>query len=231
MKFVLASIFRNSAGYVDRYVRQARMLQAAIRNLNPVDTHSLRLVLTEGDSTDDTYNLLDLALAGYNFDYDLGQVNHGGPSFGSIDNEQRWRNISKVCNATLDRIRPDDDVVIYVESDLLWGPSVILNLIRHLWSVNAVAPMCFHAPTGLFYDTWGYRKNGKPFQQQPPYHVDLHDILTPIDSAGSCIVMRASVAREARFTPPEWGIVGFGDNMNSKGYQLWLDPHELVIHP
>jgi hypothetical protein len=231
MNFVLASIFRNSSSYVDRYIRQASLLRDAINKLHPQNTHSLRLVLTEGDSTDDTYDLLDLAAAGKGFSYDLEQVNHGGPSFGSVDNKTRWRNISRVCNATLDRIQPSDDIVIYVESDLLWSPDVMTSLIRHLWQVNAVAPMCFHATTGLFYDTWGFRKNGKQFQPKPPYHLDVQDILTPIDSAGSCIVMRGEVARKARFTPPEFGIVGFGYDMNAQGYQLWLDPNQLVIHP
>jgi hypothetical protein len=229
MNFVLASIFRNSSSYVRRYFQQARLLRDAINKLN--GTNSLRLVLTEGDSTDNTYDLLDMGCSGFSFNHDLQQVNHGGAVYGSIDNAQRWRNISRVCNDTLSRILPSDQIVIYIESDIIWSPQVVLNLVRHLWTVDAVSPMCFHAPTGLFYDTWGYRKNGKAFAQKAPYHPDVQDILTPIDSAGSCIVMRGDVARKARFTPPELGIVGFGQDIQAKGFKLWLDPNELVIHP
>lgn len=229
MNIVLMSIFRNSATYVDRYARQAAMLRDELTKLKG-DYH-LRLVLTEGDSTDNTFDLLDLALAGHGFDYDLETFNHGGPVFGSVDRAQRWINISKVCNFTLERVRQDDDLVIYVESDLLWAPSTMVALMRHHTYCAAVAPMCFHGPTGKFYDTWGHRKNGIQFQPDSPYHPNLGDVLTPIDSAGSCIVMRGEVARKARFTPPEFGMVGFGYNINDLGYGLWLDPHQIVIHP
>ena len=46
---ILASIFRDSATYVDRYVEQVK----ALRELMPV-----RVVAVEGDSTDDTYDQL-----------------------------------------------------------------------------------------------------------------------------------------------------------------------------
>ena len=67
-----------------------------------------------------------------------------------------------------------------------------------------------------------------------PYHPMLASPsptgLYPLDSAGSCLVMRGVVALAARFQPDD-GIVGWGRDMREKGYQLWLDPTVKVEHP
>ncbi len=233
MNIVLASIFRNSTGYLDRYFGQATRLAGALARTG--DT--LKLMLAEGDSSDDTYHSLMNDRSG--LDTTVIKAEHGGPVFGSIDNDQRWRNISFVCNTLLQAITDDPfpaDAVVYVESDLFWHPEMMVTLLGHLndLDIDAVAPMCFHLPTGLFYDTWGHRKDGIRFIPYPPYHPHLVDDptgLTRIDSAGSCIVMSRFVARNCRFEPPERGIVGFGDDMRRLQFQLWLDPAQRVLHP
>lgn len=231
MNIVLASIFRNSSGYLDRYFGQATALRAKLAERG--DT--LRFVWAEGDSEDDTFQRLCVGLNGSAKNSKLIQINHGGPVFGSIDNDQRWRNISKVCNQLLDLIDWNDDFVIYVESDLLWTPETLLELLEDVKHkpIDAVAPMCYHLPTSLFYDIWGHRKDGVRFEPHSPYHAALQPgtTLTPIDSAGSCIVMRGVVAQTARFDPPELGIVGFGNTIRKLGFHLWLDATQRVFHP
>ena len=230
MNVVLASIFRNSSGYLDRYFGQV----ANLRRKLVQQGHTLRMVWVEGDSTDDTFQ----KLAAY-IDNDLRstllQVNHGGKLFASVDDDERWRNISKVCNVLLDQIKEADDFVVYVESDLLWTEDTMLALLDnvHHAGVDACAPMCFHLPTGVFYDTWGHRKDGQRFLPHSPYHSALVPgmKLTQLDSAGSCIVMRAQVAREARFDPPELGIVGFGNTLRKLGFLFWLNSEQRVFHP
>jgi hypothetical protein len=231
MNIVLASIFRNSSSYLDRYFSQITELRRRLAERG----HTLRFAWAEGDSEDDTFQRLAVHLNGMDKRSMLIQVNHGGPMFGSIDNDQRWRNISKVCNELLGLIDWQDDFVVYIESDLLWTAETILALLDHVqyFGIDAVAPMCFHLPTGTFYDTWGHRKNGVRFDAHSPYHQELQPgmSLTPIDSAGSCIVMRGVVAQQARFDPPELGIVGFGNTIRKLGFHLWLDPGQRVFHP
>lgn len=226
MNIAIASIFRNSSTYLERYNRQV----VALRDILHQAGHTTRCIWAEGDSTDDTAAQLKFLSGGQNVQ--LLTVNHGGPSFGSIDNATRWSNISLVCNRVLDAVAADDDIVVYIESDLLWPAAIPLELI---WSVqsgkDAIAPLCMHLPTGLFYDTWGHRKDGERFQPHPPYHPGIGSGQTPIDSAGSCIVMKGEVARTCRFDPPELGIVGFGQSIRSAGYTLWLDPSLRVLHP
>lgn len=224
MNVVLASIFRNSTGYLDRCFDQAARLRAALE----ADGHTLRLLLAEGDSSDGTWEQLQQRIGSSGR---LLKLEHGGPEFGSVDNEQRWRQISFVCNGLLAAVPQEANAVIYVESDLIWEPETMLALLGALDTVPAVSPMSFHQ-AGFFYDTWGFRRNGIRFQPNPPYHPDLHgDVAMRIDSAGSCIVMRGEVARSCRFDPPELGIVGFCRDIYRHGYSLTLLPAYRVVHP
>ena len=209
---MLASIFRDSAAYVDRYFAQVDALRQHI----PVT-----LYLAEGDSTDGTWVVLNERTT--DDDY-LFQIAHGGPKIGSVNNPQRWKQIAYVCNGLLDSI-PQQGNLIYVESDLIWEPETMLTLLGDLTVVDAVAPQ---SVTGSrFYDTWGYRTmEDKHF----PGYVLPDGPLIEILSAGSCIAMRPEVYRDCRFTEDE-GIVGFGKEIHKEGMKLFLDPSVKVVHP
>ena len=239
-RIAIASIFRNSTTYIDRYIKQVADLTGHLCGLG-FDIH---LIAAEGDSTDGTWDMLKTRLSYLNgrimhvangSQLTLFQANHGGKNYCSVDDAQRWRNISYVCNKVLESVEEEDDFLLYVESDLIWDAETMQYLLGHLHNqqhIDAVAPLSIHKPTGLFYDTWGHRKDGQQFQQQRPYHPGVRGIaLTPIDSAGSCIAMRGEVARECRFTPPEQGIVGFGNDIRAHGYKFYLDPSLRVLHP
>jgi hypothetical protein len=238
-RIAIASIFRNSTSYLDRYMRQVADLAGHLCGRG-FDIH---LIGCEGDSTDDTWNVLKARM-----NYLYGRVqhvstqsqltlfkeDHGGQIYGSVDNPFRWANISRVCNKVLESVEEADDYLLYVESDLIWDADTMQYLLGNLHTqqhIDAVAPLCLHQPTGLFYDTWGHRKDGVPFRQHKPYHPAVGNKLTPIDSAGSCIAMRGEVARACRFTPPTQGIVGFGNDIRAKGYALYLDPQLTIYHP
>lgn len=234
MNVIIASIFRDSASYLDRYIAQVADLRTVLERQG--DT--LSAVWGEGDSIDRTAVLLAEKARKAGLTFDLVDVSHGGPKFGSVNVDQRWRQISYCCNTVLDRVPEDADIVIYVESDLIWTPDTMLNLMQWPLSNNdfpAVAPMSMaHGEEpARFYDTWGHRAFGEPFQPFAPFHAMLtpSPILMKLDSAGSCIVMRNEVARVARFDPPEQGIVGFGSSIAGCGYSLWLDPSQSVWHP
>lgn len=229
MKIALASIFRNSAGYVDRYARQARELAEALQGQGA----TLRLVVAEGDSVDRTAQLLPAALAG--LDATILTRAHGGPTFGSVDVTQRWRQIAWVCNELLGELSQGDDAaVIYVESDLIWRPATMLRLLARLVSAHVACPLSLSEGTAIFYDVWGFRSSGRCFEPHAPYHPMLAETsptgLYPLDSAGSCLVMRGEVARRTRFRPAD-GIVGWGADIREKGYTIVLDPSVKVEHP
>lgn len=229
MNVALGSMFRNSKNYLDRYFSQVRGLQDALRQRGD----SLRLILAEADSDDGT----DVEILKHSGEFNMTLVcrDNGSPWFGSVDHPDRWRAISYVCDGILEQVKSTDDLFLYVESDLIWERETMLALLDDLCKigVDACATMCFHnSNKAIFYDVWGHRKDGQRFHSSPaPYHPGVNGILTQIDSAGSCIAMKGLVARNARFVPPENGIVGFCGDIRGRGWKLWLDPQLAVYHP
>jgi hypothetical protein len=238
-RIAIASMFRNSSSYIDHYAGQIADLTGWLVGRG----YDIHLIAAEGDSSDDTWEKLNARLA-----YVMGRITyiakdskltifkaeHGGPVFGSIENTQRWRNISFVCDKILEAVELEDTYLLYVESDLFWDADTMQYLLGHLDAssdIDAIAPLCIHQQTGQFYDTWGHRKDGQRFQGPRPYHPGVGLKLTEIDSAGSCIAMKGEVARNCRFNPADEGIVGFGRDIHAKGYKLWLDPQLQVFHP
>lgn len=220
---VVASIFRNAESYVDRYFEQIE----SIREFMPV-----RLVIAEGDSTDDTLTLLERKVGDNDV---LLKVDHGGPVYGSVDNEQRWAQIAYVCNTVLDNLNmADTDKLIYVESDLGWAGYTMKRLADDLDGVSAVAAMSIQVSTGNFYDIWGHvGLDGVPFTPHPPFHQSLarlpHGRLTAIESAGSCVAVRGEVVNAGvRFSDKDC-IRGFCRTIRDHT-TLWLDTGAEVFH-
>lgn len=220
---VVASIFRDSERYVDRYFEQVEDL----RRYTPA-----RLVIAEGDSTDSTFSMLEERVGEQDT---LLKVDHGGPKFDSHDIPQRWAQIAYVCNAVLDRLEmEDDDRLLYVESDLGWTGHAMATLVSVLDRVGAAAAMSFHAPTELFYDVWGHTGlDGERFTHKPPYHKALENLppgrLTPIATAGSCIAVRGRVVNAGVRFSDEDCIRGFCRTI--RGHTtLWLHPGVEVWH-
>lgn len=210
---ILASIFRDSTGYIPRYFEQVNALREHV---------DVNLVIAEGDSSDNTWDLLEVFLAPGDM---LIKAAHGGPKFGSVDDLQRWRQIAFVCNKVWDRVKTQQPAqAIYVESDLVWPIDTMLGLVKALDEYDAVAPLSLSGTTGRFYDVWGYRKDGEPFSVVPPEGAPF-----PIDSAGSCIAMRANIIQAARFGDDDC-VLGFGRSINAVG-TLWCDPSLAVYHP
>jgi hypothetical protein len=84
-------------------------------------------IAVEGDSRDSTR--ADLSQALQVLPGMLVTRNHGGPVFGSTEEPARFRALQGVGNGILESVPDDVDVLVYVESDLIWAPTTILALI------------------------------------------------------------------------------------------------------
>jgi len=247
MQVVLASMFRNSSRYLDRYGAQCAALRDALQERG--DT--LRLIVAEGDSTDDTPVMLPKVLQEHHgLTATILKVDHGGPEYGSVNSPERWAQIALVCNVILEKFakaRPKPEAFIWVESDLIWDAPTMLALLGHLIAtdphpdgsvkpgVDVACPLCYakSKENGIVYDIWGMRKDGVWFNSSRPYHqalVGWQGGLVELDSSGSCLVMRGEVAAQCRFAPED-AIVGWCRDMRAKGFRLWLDPALYVVHP
>jgi hypothetical protein len=225
---VIGGNFRNSCRYLDRYDRQFTELSQAMTRRG-VATWG---VFAEGDHSDDTraelYRRFGMRAC-------IVPREHGGPDLGSVDTPQRWKMSGWVSNGVMENMphsMSDDDVFLWVESDLIWNTETMLALIDHTITYPCVAPMCWAGKN--FYDTFGHRKDGVQFGPFPPYHEALKSVrpgeLVQIDSAGSCFAMWGECARVARFSEVD-SILGVGRTLYKHGYSFWLDPSLGVRHP
>lgn len=224
MNVTMCSSFRNAENYLDRYFEQVNQLDLLLCERGD----SSHLVLGEGDSTDNTSHRLQRL--SYWFNPTLINVSHGGPDYGHIVDAGRFKQLAGVWNRIWSQIPADADVVIMVESDLIWSADTIIALIDDLEHVPCVAPFVAELSTQGFYDCWGFRKNGKHFNKHEPYFDGWPTTeLVPVDSAGSCLVMKAALARHLTW-PEEDVIVGICNQIYRYGGSVHLDPACTVTH-
>lgn len=240
MKVAIGSCFRNNAGeYIARYFSRVAKLKAEIAEHNlPIE---LELVLVWGDSADETLVHLRRAADALELPSEIVERSHGGPVYGSTEAPERMRALSFVGNGVFESIRPDVDALVYVESDLIWRPRMILKLLEKVcppveleaFAVDVIAPLCFAGRA--FYDIWAFRKSGVRFGPFVPYHGELIlDGLTEVDSVGSCLVMSGKVARQVRIPlegPGDLALVGFCREARAAGFRIYVDARERIDHP
>lgn len=221
-KILFGSIIRDGEGYLSRYYDQLRSL---------TNDYEIGLAICEGDSLDDTgemiYRLLPSELALYAYNY-----SHKGPKFGSVDNPTRWENIAKTWNYMLNNIDnalEEYDYFCYMEADLIWNKETIDKLVEGMEDFDCVAPMSMLGQE-WFYDTWGHRSNGMNFGASYPYHPFFNDCLRymPLESAGSCILMKSKVVQTCRLSLKDAMI---GHDIIKQGYSFVLDKTAVVNHP
>lgn len=232
MNLVLVTFFRNSArrGQVAPFFTQVARLRNLLQK-DPTSRHHLRVVAVWGDCVDDTQGEILRNAEFHNLAVQLVEHHHGGREFGSTEHPDRLKALSGLGNAGLSAVRPEDDAVFYVESDLLWTPNVVIGLLNQLNAqVHVVAPLVFAGEN--FYDVFCFRKNGQRFAPFFPYHSELrHDgSLTQVDCVGSCFVMHGDVARNCRIINDNV-LIGFGQDCWNKGFTVNVDARLRVHHP
>lgn len=216
------SIFRNSMPYLDRYARQVFELCAAYGG----DVHFCWL---EGDSADDTAAVLAMLAEDLRaVTVTLTTFNHGGPSYPSVDNPDRWRQLAAVWNRNLDEL-PESRYAVCVESDLIWQPTDMLAMLDHLDNdrCDVAYPLLMLRDTNQFYDTHAYHApDGRGWSAWPPYAPGWDGgRFVPVSRAGGMVAARGDVMRQAR-----WGdddcVLHFPE-----GTRCMVDMHTVIRHP
>lgn len=245
MNIVLGSAFRNAAGaQISRWAQQCKSLQDSLSSditrwilgTEQYEDASFRMIAVEGDSSDNTRGELEYLQLAQREPLTIISCNHGQRVFGSTEEEDRLAALSQVGNAILSGVEKSDDILIYVESDLIWDAYTMVCLIDKLLSGNydVIAPLIFAGNN--FYDIFVYRGlDGERFSPFPPYHRDLPregetQVLTEVSSAGSCLVMKAEVARRCRIRNNQ-ALLGFCEDVREKGYHIWVDSTQRIYHP
>jgi hypothetical protein len=228
---VMLSAFRNPLpSQLDRYFKQASAYRDALKERG----WNFRLALVEGDSTNNAvWTGIHRRIVQYGLSANLQDASHGGPEFGSVVNEERFKALSIVGNKMLSLVETQDDIVVYVESDLIWHEQTMLHLGSQLLDhdLDIVSPLIMAGEN--FYDVWAFRGiDGAMFAPFKPYHSTLKHPsgLASVNSVGSCLVMKAEVARLCRIIHDNC-LVGFCEDARNKGYRVWVDSRVKVNHP
>lgn len=234
MNLAICSAFRNSAANLQlfRFLSQVVALRG---HLGP-SVH-VQVLAGEGDSVDGTAQMLVQEAQQRGVHLTVVDTTHGGRRYGSVEDPQRMKQLSGVCNKMLDAVSEDIDVVFYVESDLIWDPYTVgqlLELVRNS-PFSVVAPLTMAGKDrdqrGIFYDVWAFRKDGERFGPFYPYHPTLVEgEIVPVDSVGSCFVMTGEVARTARIRNNN-ALVGFCEDVRAKGHHIGVRCDLKVAHP
>lgn len=218
---LFGSIVRDGVGYLPRYFEQLRRLHS---------TYEIGLAICEGDSADETYQYLCSKDTSFLKDYQLFKYDHAGLKYGSVNIPDRWANIAKTWNYMLDHIScyEDYNYFCYMECDLLWDNTTIAYLVEGMNQFDCVAPMSMQG--NIFYDTWGHRSRGLHFNNAFPFHPEFLNMqrYMPLESAGSCIMMKTEVAKVSRLASHDAMI---GHDIVKRGYSFVLDKQARVNHP
>lgn len=229
MNIVIGSAFRDMSRAVNRYLAQVMALKQHVG-----EDHNVRVIAVEGDSVDHTDEVLAARAELWEIDIDIRKSEHGHPHFGSTESPTRLKELTKVSNAIFAGLKKDDDVLLYVESDLLWRPHDVGSLIdmamRQDGGFDVFAPLVFAGEA--FYDIWGFRGLDKErFGPFAPYHNSLPaGGLAEISSAGSCLAMRSEVGRKVKNTSAE-GLVGWCACARKAKYTIACAVDFRVDHP
>lgn len=229
---------RNASKHLKLYFKQ---LGALIQTMP--DCH-FRLVVAEGDSTDGTRERVHKYAVDMNIDYTLVDTTHGMQYFRSVEDPRRLKMMSDVMNAALEQVRDSDDIVVWIMADIEYSTGVLDDMIRETiaarneiiddydtanataWPVYSILAPLTLAPDGSFWDTWGYRTKGERFS--PRFNGQGCARRAQIDSAGSCLVMPACLAKTYRATDLE--AVSFCNAVRENGHKIVLCSDLYVRH-
>jgi hypothetical protein len=226
VNLAVLSMFRESTGYLNRYFAQIKELDDRLH----ASGGRLRVVAIENDSLDETQFRLLSNLPRWPGSR-LLTAHDDCPFWPSTDRPERWRHIAWLCNQLLDEVKDSDDVVLYVESDLIWEPKEIKTLVDLVPHVGALTvPNYSKERGGDYYDTWGSRRNGIRFTRRAPYTTEFREKpMLPVDSCASILAVRGEIARRTRFTEDE-GFVGWSKQVREE-IKLFMLTELAVVHP
>lgn len=225
-------------GRIDRYFDQVEALYR--HGLQSDPTFTIRVVAVEGDSFDRTYKdlLWKKLLIASRIQLDIISHHHGRRVFTSTEDEDRLTALTQVMKTGMAAVDPHtDDVVLYIESDLLWDPHQVGSIIdmayRREHGFDIIAPLVFAGDN--FYDVYAFRKNGQRFAPFYPYHSELsheNGTITEVDSVGSCLSFRSELAANVQLeTDQREGLVSWCDAARRKGYRIGVAPMFRINHP
>lgn len=190
-RIAIASIVRNEErnGNLKRFLECCRKLEKYHKNIV--------YIFIEGDSSDDTYGVLQNWLTPKK-DYILKKIDRNHRPFPKDRSPKRTIYFAELRNMLIDLALSISEIseVLMIDANYGWKGDLISSL-RNIDADIAAPLVVMHKDrnTGryLFYDTWAFRKGGKQFSHFHPYADGLGSDPLDIESAGGGYLVRRSV--------------------------------------
>jgi hypothetical protein len=237
VNIVVVSAFRDMVGRTDHYMAQIDALQR--HAWKDSTAHTIRVAAITGDDIDGTETALMISASRYRIPISITRHDTNKPHYPSIEHTERLEALTGVMKAGMHAVRvgPLADVVLYIESDLLWDPHQVGSIIdmayRREQGFDIIAPMIFCGTGAQFYDIFVYRKDGARFSPHPPYthgmRLGAHEI-TEVDSVGSCLAFRAELALVVKPIGSEC-LISWCNGARAQGYRVGVAHGFRVNHP
>lgn len=223
-KVVVATPMRNAARFVKRWADQLATLQRPSQGLD--------VVVLEGDSTDETWEMVCEEARAGRTSMALRRWHHHGPVYGSIVHPQRFRQMARVLNTLLDAVDLSAcDYVLVLPVDIAFEPDMLMRLMSH--QVDIVAPLVFQ--NDRFYDTWAFSTYGENLRaftkQELQSHLQTKEVgLWEMDTVGGTVLMtKAVLADGVRYSERDVDR-GLCAMARARGYRIFADPWTWVDH-
>ena len=212
---------RDAEAQLAQYIRQVLTLEW--------QPEAIRIIMVEGDSTDDTLSKLQ-AWAIWDNRVQIVKCDTGSPKYGSVVNADRFEVLAEVFNAGMDTIDTSwTDHVLMMPVDVKYRPSLAQSLA--FWDKDMIAPMSF-TTYGFFYDTWAFVKDGQNFVHHSRDWIErwLPPVPFEMDSVGGANMMKVDLVQLGVRYSPETVDKGLCAHAKSLGYRVWADPTSEVEH-
>ena len=208
----------------------AKMVEA---QTYPLD--HLRVLCVEGDSTDNTVDILRL-WAAQNNQVTVLKRDTNEKRWPSVVNVDRFAHLAKVFNPCLEEIDWGwSDYSLFIPSDVSFSPDLVMSLV--IAEKDLISPMFwigdFHNGDCRFYDIWGFvQRGGKKF---PPYSFAWYQHHMPgdpfeVDYIGGAMLCRRKVIESGVRYTPDKADHGLCETARANGFTLWCHPGTHIVH-
>lgn len=194
---------------------------------------NMRWVWVVGDSDDETFAILDdfAEEIHYHRGLNITVIEHETEHKGS-DHRARLARLSESCSMALAEIKATDDYMVMHESDLISPDDLIEQFLATGKDYVAGATWLHAGETRLFYDVWGFWRDGVRFCNDPPYHACWKDDeLFQVDSFGSCWMVKAAPFVDGLRCYTDAAREMSGKLVRDYDAELWCAPWIEIIQP
>lgn len=224
MNVTIVTPIRDAAGHP---------LSALIERLSGLTHKSLRFVVVEGDSTDDTWAQLN----GWAIEDNRAKIvkhDTGKPRYGHVISAERFTHLAGIINAGVEAAIASKwpDYILAIPSDVHFEPDLVTRLLSHDKQLIA-AMFWIQESSGLrFYDTWAFSRLGLSLAPFNFTWYQTHFPIEPVemDTVGGAILTRADLFRQGlRYSPVNLDR-GLCEQVRAMGHTVWCDPTTHIIH-